>query len=849
MKRQSLDWVSVRIAMMLVAALGLAQLGWAAEETGPALGVARISLTNGEISIQRGDSGDWIEGVVNMPVVEGDTVRTGRASRVELQLDYSNLVRLSESAEVHLSNMGERQFRIQVERGVVNYSELRGGEADIDIETSLVVVRPEKNGRYRIDVLDQDQVSITVRKGSAEVASADGVEKLKKGMRMIVRRDENGRVHYRVMSAPDKDAWDEWNQRRDKVLNNSDSYRRLSRRITGGEDLDDYGRWQNVTGYGDVWFPSVSGGWAPYRHGRWSWLDYYGWTWVGYEPWGWAPYHYGSWFRHTHYGWGWYPGPRRYHHTWRPALVAFFGFGHHSGFSFGVGFGGYGGYGGYGWVPLAPGERYHPWYGHGGGYGGRHGGGNTTIIVDNSINIRNNYRNARFANGVSVQAADRFGRGLGHRPSALRGNELDRATLMRGRLPVVPDARSQGRIVRASNQGAVSGRSRQTRFFNTRSVRNTPARTPFNQQRERISQSVRSFSEANGRRRAASGPAAGSSSGIGRTSPRARAGARAGGGAVPTLNSGTTSGGVRSGTRRSATTAAVPRSGPARTRRSVVATSTSGGSTVVRSPSARGSRSRQATVPRSRGFSPATTSTLGGWSRFGSGRSRGSTPRASTPSTAATPSVSSAPRTGRSRTFDLANPITREGTSSGWRSRSSATSSSRERSPSRSRTFTPRTSSRVPSARAPRSSGSSTRTGTARPAGNVPRSRSRVPSASPGSSRGRRGGGAAVSSGSRRSAPPAQRSSPRVSRSRNSGPSQNRSVRRQSAPSRSRSSAGSSRRSGGGGFRSAGRSSGGRSGGSVSRGGGSSRGGSVSRSSSGGGRSRAGGRSRGGSRR
>ena len=101
------------------------------------------------------------------------------------------------------------------------------------------------------------------------------------------------------------------------------------------------------------------------------WEPYYGWTWVDNEPWGWAPFHYGNWFYAADYGWAWYPGAyavaRPY--VYRPALVAFFSFGGGGG-NFSVGFGNVG------WVPIAPYEPFHPWWGNGGGYG--YGG--TTVV-------------------------------------------------------------------------------------------------------------------------------------------------------------------------------------------------------------------------------------------------------------------------------------------------------------------------------------------------------------------------------------------------------------------------------------------------------------------------------------
>jgi hypothetical protein len=482
-------------------------------DEGPALGVARVSLTNGDVTTRRGDSGDWVEARVNTPLVEGDALATGSGSRAEVQLDYSNLIRLNENTEVTMASLANRSFKVQLGRGILMYSELKGGEADIDIETPHVAVRPRKNGRYRIEVLG-DETAVTVSRGEAEIASSKGVETLKSGRTMLIR-GEGDDTAFRVVDSDPRDEWDEWNERRDNVLSKSDSYRYLSRSISGGQDLDDNGNWRYVSGYGYSWFPSVTVGWAPYRHGRWVWLDYYGWTWESYEPWGWAPYHYGRWYNHASYGWGWYPGVYHHQHHWRPALVAFFGWGSHGGFNVGVGFGH--GYGHYGWVPLGPGEAYYPWYGrHFYGRGGR--GGNTTIYVDNSVNIYNNYRNARHQNGVTVVDADGFSRGLVNNPRSLRDTELRRATLMRGQIPVVPARESRGRVVRASTASASNGSSdrggvRQNAFFNREAGRRTVGadngRVPFDQQRDQVQRSIRAYADNGGQRAAgASGAAA-----------------------------------------------------------------------------------------------------------------------------------------------------------------------------------------------------------------------------------------------------------------------------------------------------------------------------------------------------
>ena len=259
----------------------------------------------------------------------------------------------------------------------------------------------------------------------------------------------------------------------------------MSPDIYGAEDLDNYGSWQNDPSYGDVWYPRVADDWAPYRDGRWSWMDWYGWNWVSYDPWGWAPYHYGRWFN-TGRGWGWWPGDRFGRHYWSPGLVAFVGWDSWGGRRAGLGFGGIG------WIPLAPHERYYPWYGNRQYAGYRNGGryGNGMGLV-NDFNFNSGYRNARVRNAIT--GVDGQGFVSGRRGSAVQMSDgrLGRASLVRGALPVTPGRES----LRLSDRAVRTGRLPQSRSNTSFVSRQQPARVdrvPFEDQRRGIDQMTRS---------------------------------------------------------------------------------------------------------------------------------------------------------------------------------------------------------------------------------------------------------------------------------------------------------------------------------------------------------------------
>ncbi len=205
----------------------------------------------------------------------------------------------------------------------------------------------------------------------------------------------------------------------------------------------------------------------------------YGWTWVSYDPWGWAPYHYGRWF-YGPVGWAWSPGPIYGRHYWSPAYVGFFGFG---GVGVGVGFG----FGNVGWVPLAPFEVFHPWWGRGfyGGYRSGFFGNHTTIV--NNVNVINTYRNARVAGGVTGVNTAQFGRG--GRYAAVNGSQLQGAGMVRGVLPVSPDRSS----LRMSDRSAAGNfRQSSVQSFAGRSQTSSVARVPFEQQQRGMQQISRS---------------------------------------------------------------------------------------------------------------------------------------------------------------------------------------------------------------------------------------------------------------------------------------------------------------------------------------------------------------------
>jgi len=521
MRRPPMTWM----AILALAGFGFVQAANAQVNDEPP-GVARVSLIHGEVSMQRGDSGDTSAVDLNTPLVAGDKVFTGTRSRAEIQLDWANLLRLDENAQADIATLERTRIQVQLAQGLANYSVLKGSEADVEIDTPSVAIIPLRAGRYRIEVNSAGDTLVTVREGEADITTPDGSTRLKKGQLITVRGDGSD-VQFQIAKASSTDDFDKWNNDRDRIIANAEGWRRTNRYYTGAGDLDAYGRWSNVPDYGQVWVPRVAVGWAPYRHGRWMWQSYYGWTWIAAEPWGWAPYHYGRWFVHGG-SWVWWPGPvtRVYRPVYAPAYVSFFGFGGGgSGFSAGVSFGG--GFGSIGWLPAGPCDYVNPWW-------GPHRNNFNVVNVTNITNVTNIYNvrnvnvirplrggnrqsnvhnmlvNDRVRSGLSTVSAGSFGRG----PAAVRtvsNTELRRGQFVAGNLPVVPTRDS----LRASDRpvtSSASSRSAQERFFSRRVP--SSQRESFSDQTAQLQQSMerggpfRPSSDGAGNRSADNRPAA-----------------------------------------------------------------------------------------------------------------------------------------------------------------------------------------------------------------------------------------------------------------------------------------------------------------------------------------------------
>lgn len=332
-----------------VAILPLASPLWA----DPPARVGRLNLINGNVSFHPGSVDQWVAAQLNYPLTTGDHLWVDNNSRAEVHVG-STQIQLAPQTDFQFLNLNDQISQIRVAQGTI---ELRvrfmAAHDTYEVDTPNVAISLRRPGWCRIDVDPQGNTTVTNRDGAeAEVTAG--------GSAFTLYANQSAQITgwdaptYNVQPAPRLDGFDQWSMERDRREDHLASVRYVPREMVGVEDLDYYGTWRDLPGYGWGWRPTqVVVGWAPYRYGHWGWDPLYGWTWIDDAPWGFAPFHYGRWL-YTADDWFWVPGPIVTPY-YAPALVAFVG-GRNWSVSFGLGGAGIG------WFPLGPLDPYVPPY-------------------------------------------------------------------------------------------------------------------------------------------------------------------------------------------------------------------------------------------------------------------------------------------------------------------------------------------------------------------------------------------------------------------------------------------------------------------------------------------------------
>lgn len=284
--------------------------------------IVRLSMVKGVVEINRDKTRGFERAIANLPVVEGNEIRTGIGA-AEVEFEDNSSMRIAPSSEVQFSELrrdadGATVSSVNVLKGIAFVSLVKAdskaplNQFDLLFCGRKVALVPASHVRLEID---DSQARLAVIDGIARVDGAQGELEVakKKTATFDVRSEDEPTVAKDIEKTP-FDGWDHdatsYHANASSLMASRSAYGFGSTYAYGLSDMSYYGNFMDAGGgCGMMWRPYfVSAAWDPFSNGAWAWYPGAGYSWVSPYPWAWTPYHYGSWGFCPGVGWGWSPG-------------------------------------------------------------------------------------------------------------------------------------------------------------------------------------------------------------------------------------------------------------------------------------------------------------------------------------------------------------------------------------------------------------------------------------------------------------------------------------------------------------------------------------------------------------
>ena len=272
--------------------------------------IVRLSDVQGSVQINKNTGLGFESAFLNLPITQGTQLRTHDRGRAEIEFEDGSTLRLTPNTTVEfstlgLSDSGKRTSVINLVEGMAYVNWLgRSGDA-FGLNFSREKVSLDHAAHFRVET-SLETSKMAVFKGDIDVEGPSGQLMVEKKKTATFDGSDNDKytLAKNVAEAP-LDSWDkEASTYHDQYAkNNSSPYG------YGVSDLNYYGAYSNVPGFGMMWQPFFAGaGWDPFMNGVWSFYPGGGYMFASAYPWGWIPYHYGNWMMVPGMGWMWQPG-------------------------------------------------------------------------------------------------------------------------------------------------------------------------------------------------------------------------------------------------------------------------------------------------------------------------------------------------------------------------------------------------------------------------------------------------------------------------------------------------------------------------------------------------------------
>ena len=256
------------------------QAGGDPSQADPPSRVARVSVLQGNVSLQPAGVEDFSPAGLNYPLTTGDRLYNDNGAVTELEAGQL-AIRLGSTTDLSVTAMTDQLEQFGLAQGSIH---VRSYDLDpnstLEIDTPSVAVTVLAPGDLRVDVSpDGTTTIVTLLSGQARVDGQGMQQQLQLGESLQLTGSDP--VYAQDVRRPRGDDLDRFSNDRDRVYQSAitmdSDY--VSPDTIGAADLVQYGDWSNDGDNGPVWYPrGVAVDWQPYSIGHWAYIAPWGWT-------------------------------------------------------------------------------------------------------------------------------------------------------------------------------------------------------------------------------------------------------------------------------------------------------------------------------------------------------------------------------------------------------------------------------------------------------------------------------------------------------------------------------------------------------------------------------------------
>ena len=272
--------------------------------------IVRLSDVQGTVQIDKNTGLGFENAFLNLPITQGTQLKTLNNGRAEIEFEDGSTVRLAPNTTVQFSTLGasdagKHSSTVDLVEGMAYVNWLAKSGDALSLNFSREKIALDHAAHFRVST-SPNLSDLAAFKGEVEVETPSGKVAVDKKKTATFDATDNDKYSLanNIEEAP-LDSWDKESiaYHDQYAKNNSSPY------AYGVADMNYYGSYNNVPGYGMMWQPFFTGiGWNPFMDGAWSWYPGYGYMFASAYPWGWMPYRYGNWMFVPNFGWMWQAG-------------------------------------------------------------------------------------------------------------------------------------------------------------------------------------------------------------------------------------------------------------------------------------------------------------------------------------------------------------------------------------------------------------------------------------------------------------------------------------------------------------------------------------------------------------